>query len=107
MAIFRLSARTRAGIEKDGLAFFATAIEGRAANRSYVRWRETPAAGRSLEHTELASILLGLGCADAARGLQKTIAQAMLTPGSYYTATHEAALPVIPAQRLVVFGYFG
>jgi hypothetical protein len=110
-ALFYLAHATRDAIEKQGIAYFADALQGRgypegsrrAFYYHYETWKETP-----VPHDWVSEgMWVGLHCMDLQKDLARQIVDAAKVPGSYFTTKDEGQLLVIPSLGLVVFTYFG
>ncbi len=110
-ALHGLSVSTRRAIERQGLAFFATASHGRGYPPghpqhhyySYRSWQETP-----VPHAWISEgIWSGLNCMKLDRATVLRIKDAATRPGSFYSTKDEAEILVVPSLELVVFTYFG
>lgn len=105
MAVFRLSGATRSALKSSGLAALGEARQGRAYSDYYHRygdWQSTP-----VPEGDISDGWPQLSCADADEELERRILLAMQRPGAFYTRKSEALLLVLPAEGLIVFGYFG
>lgn len=105
VAVFRLSGATRSVLKNSGLAVLDEARQARGYADDYYHyepWRSTPVLAG-----EVSEGWPPLSCADADEDLERRILLAMQSPGAIYTRKHEALLLVLPAEGLIVFGYFG
>lgn len=105
VAVWRMSAAMRQRLTSHGLDALAEARQARGhAGEVYYHfapWQPTP-LGESISAVEL-----GLQCADSDKALTRRILRAMHGPGAFYSHKDEGLLLVIPAEGLIVFGYFG
>ncbi|UUY09778.1 hypothetical protein LRS11_07020 [Pseudomonas sp. J452] len=105
VAVWRMSTAMRQRLASHGLAALTQARQARGhADEPYYRyapWQPTP-VGEGISPVEL-----GLQCADSDQALTRRIHQAMHSPGAFYSHKDEGLLLVIPAEGLIVFGYFG
>jgi hypothetical protein len=107
--IFQLSEPTVAAIEKQGLAFFADAIQARGHSLPsdsyyrYAQWRETPAPAGWLSD----GLPPSFSCMGNDRAVDAAIIEALKSSGSYFTTKPEATLLVIPKLEIAVFAYDG
>ena len=105
VAVFRLSVATRSALENSGLVALNEANQARGHADDYHRyesWKSTPVLAG-----EISEGWPPLSCADADEDLERRILLAMQSSGSFYTRKDEALLLVLPAEGLIVFGYFG
>ncbi|WP_137974791.1 hypothetical protein [Pseudomonas sp. F(2018)] len=105
VAVFRLSGETRDALNNSGLAALGEARQARGYADDYYHfeaWQSTPVLAG-----EISEGWPPLACADADEDLERRILLAMQSPGSFHARKHEALLLVLPAEGLIVFGYFG
>ncbi len=105
VAVLRMSATLRQRLTSHGLGALEQARQARGhadeAYYSYAAWQPTPVLDSASE------VSLGLGCADADEALMLRINRAQGSPGAFYSRKDEGLLLVIPAEGLIVLGYFG
>lgn len=105
VAVWRMSAAMRQRLASHGLAALAEARQARGhADEHYYRyepWQPTPVPESTSQ------VALGLSCAGADDALTQRISRAEGRPGAFYSRKDEGLLLVIPAEGLIVFGYFG
>jgi hypothetical protein len=105
VAVFRLSGETLDELNNSGLAALDEARQARGYADDYYHyeaWQSTPVLAG-----EISEGWPPLACADADEDLERRILLAMQSPGSFYTRKGDALLLVLPAEGLIVFGYFG
>ena len=105
VAVFRLSGEARDALKSLGLAALDEARQARGYADDYYHyeaWQSTPVLAG-----EISEGWPPLACAAADEDLERRILLAMQSPGSFYTSKDEALLLVLPAEGLIVFGYFG
>lgn len=105
VAVFRLSGATRNTLKSSGLAALGEANQARGYADDYHRyepWQSTPVLVG-----EISEGWPPLSCANADEELESRILLAMQSSGAFYTRKDEALLLVLPAEGLIVFGYFG
>jgi hypothetical protein len=105
VAVFRLSGATRSALKNSGLVALSEANQARGHADDYHHyepWQNTPVLAG-----EISEGWPPLSCADADEELERRILLAMQSHGSFYTRKDEALLLVLPAEGLIVFGYFG
>lgn len=105
VVVWRLGEASASGLRREGLAYLRGARQARGHDDVYYRygpWQATP-----LPAAQNAEGWLPLGCADAESALQARILRAAQEPGGYYSEKPEGVLLVLPAERLIVFGYDG
>jgi len=110
IAVFRLAPESQQAILREGLQFFEHARQARGhvdAYNSYGVWSTTPIVGGLTERSEFAVLLLGMSCASLDESLVEQISTAVNSSGSYYAKKPEGGLLVAPAERLVVFAFWG
>lgn len=105
VAVFRMAPALRQRLARQGLAALEGASQGRGyadeSYYSYTAWQPTPVLDTDSQ------VALGLSCADADDALTQRINRAQGSPGAFYSRKDEGLLLVIPAEGLIVFGYFG
>ncbi len=110
VAVYKLSAKTLAAIEKKGIEALDSATQARGhldvADRdhhlyTYQPWKQTPVP---LNWTSEGTWLM---CRVVGSELEREIIAAAKQGGAYYTTKHEAQLLVIPSLGYVVFSHYG
>lgn len=105
VAVFRMAPALRQRLAAQGLAALDGARQARGysdeAYYRYAAWRPTPVSESDSQ------VAQGLSCADADQALTQRINRAQGSPGAFYSTKDEGLLLVIPAEGLIVFGYFG
>lgn len=111
VAIFKLKDPMVARIRSSGLTVLTEAHEARSQpGNQYFRfgvWKETPYVFAGDGLTLADRWLTGMGCASMDQELRQSIEQAMNMRGSFYSASSESGLLVIPQLGLVVLAYDG
>lgn len=106
VAVWRMSAHTRLALHQDALGFLAQARQARGYSEPYYRfepWQPSPVP----DELNSDGGWLSLACASPSERLEQLINVAMQSPGSFYSIKPEGILLLIPAQGLIVFGYYG
>lgn len=105
VAVWRMSAAMRQRLANHGLTALAEARQARGHTDEpyyrYAPWQPTPV------EEKISAMELGLQCADSDKALTRRIHRAMHGPDAFYSHKDEGLLLVIPAEGLIVFGYFG
>ena len=106
VAIFELSEKTGASIQRQKLKFFELALRDSgdiSADGGYEPWRETPI----IERDESNALVLGMSCASLDPTLERQISDAAARSGSYFAMDPaRRTLLVAPESRLAVFAYW-
>jgi len=103
VAVYKLDDNAYANIMNDGLNFFISSTHARGhSGHKYGEWKQTPRH----DWVRPKDWIYQLHCGNLADDLYSKILESGKSNGSYYSLMHEAALMVIPNEKLVVFTYY-
>jgi len=105
-AIFNLSDKTLADIERSGLAYLQTSRQppGGDTSYEYANWQETPIPKEWINKDSV--LWSGLGCVNLDRSFVLKLYDAADSPGSYFTTNRVATLVVIPRLKVAVYSWW-
>jgi hypothetical protein len=108
VVVFSLTPDTIERMRKEGLTFFADAIQARGfPHQSYYRyeaWKTTPVPQDWFGDGAIAG---SLHCANLEPELRNQIQDGSLRLGGFYTTKDEGQLIVLPEERIAIFTYDG